>query len=142
MRSLFIVGLLLLGGCQPQLASTMPCMEDGDPMGDPTVTDSFRITLVSNPVVLVPGSQTAMLVRIDREPGFDLPVLVEVFGLPDGVWWQSREEREEDPDGIVIVYLNTSEDGAGDFTVPNFVVQGSDGTGLRQTDHGIYQVAP
>jgi len=144
MRTIFMLLVSIsLTGCLTALgtpACEMPdAGPDTGPVGDPTVTDHFRITLLTNPVVLVPDEGTAVMVRIDRAPGYDLPVLVELFGMPEGVDWLSREEREEDPDGIVIVYLHTDEFGARDFTVPHFVVQGSDGTGLRQSDHGVYE---
>lgn len=137
----FVFIVVCLASCN--VSGQASCsVTDAAMSNDSSVSSGFHVTLITNPVVLIPDEQTAIMVRVDRAPGYDLPVLVELFGMPEGVDWLSREERVEDPDGIIILYLNTDEFGARNFTVPHFVVQGSDGTGLRETDHGVYDASP
>ena len=42
------------------------------------------------------GGRTTLDVHVDRRGGFDAPVLVELAGLPDGLFTQAREARVGD----------------------------------------------
>jgi hypothetical protein len=132
---------LLQTGCTTaHVVEDAPCEASTAPE-DTTVTTGFRLTVLTPLVVLVPGEQTTLLVRIDRSPGFDAPILVRTAGLPEGVFSQPRENRLEDVDGIVVLILWMSSDSPGDFRVPNFVVQGSDGEGLLNIDRANFAIA-
>lgn len=124
-------------GCTPP---SEPCIAEEAPE-DSTVSQGFRLTVLTPHVILTAGEETALLVRIDRAPGFDTPVLVQPAGLPDGILCQPRENRPEDVDGVVVLILTTSEEGPGDFRVPNFVVQGTDGEGLQHIDRATFEPA-
>jgi hypothetical protein len=124
-------------GCTTHVP-TEPCTTDVAPE-DATVSQGFRLTVLTPHVVLAADESTTLLVRIDRAPGFDTPVLVQPAGLPDGVFCQPRENRPEDVDGVVVLILVTSEEGPGEYRVPNFVVQGTDGEGLQHTDRVTFE---
>ena len=104
---------------------------------DPTIRD-FRLTVLTNPVMLVAGESSMVEIRVERAPGYTRPILLTPWGLPDGVDYLSRENRPGE-DITVLVY-HVSEDGVGPFSVPNYVIQGDDGTGLRESTPARYEV--
>lgn len=108
--------------------------------GDPTLHD-FRLTPLTNPVVLVAGQTATLQVRVERAPGYTLPILIDLWSLPDGVDYVNRENRVGED--ITTFTLHVSEDGAvGPIGVANYAIQGSDGTGLRESTPAHYEIIP
>lgn len=96
---------------------------------DPTIRD-FRLTVLTNPVTLTPGSTTDIQIRVERAPGYTNPVLLVPWGLPD-VLYQDRENRVGED--ITTIRVSVPEDSTLPSGEGNCVIDGSDGTGLRES---------
>lgn len=129
--------LALLAGCETSVTTPVICVGDAGIQGDAAPdsgTDSgieFFTLSVIQPVELVPGEDTVVLVEVLRADGYTSPVLLEVSGLPDAVTSHDRENRQGE--ATTEIYLHTDEQGPGDFRIPRFTVSATDGTGLRHT---------
>lgn len=139
---------ILLVGCYE--TPTCPLPEDAGPADagvDAPAVDSgilagdFRMTVVTAPIQVRHGEDVTVLVRIDRGPGFDDPILIRSLGIPEEVTLHPRENRPEDIDGITPVVIHAG-DGSQVTTGTPFVIQGTDGRGLVHNSRVVIEVTP
>lgn len=130
MKKTLALLLFCLGGCMNPTACPTPPEREVDPF-----TVDFRVLVMNDPIVLIPGVDTEIIVQVLRHPDFDTPVLLSAFALPEYVSVHSRENREEDIDGITVLVVRTTSlersggESPGFYRFPRFVVQGTDGEG-------------
>ena len=104
-------------------------IDAGPPDTGPRGTPGFTLD-VEDPVLVVDRlSHTVLRAHVVRTGGLEAPVLVELWGLPDGVFAQAREDRPGDL--VTEVTIEASEDATPVERTP-FAVQAS-ALGLRQT---------
>lgn len=96
----------------------------------------FRLVLVDPPPSILRGETSPLRVHIERVGGFDAPVLIDLWGLPDTVWAQARESRVGDD--VVELTLEASEDGEPVEERP-FAVQAS-ALGIRRVERTTISV--
>ena len=113
------------------------------PVPDATTRDApddrrpdFRLVLVDPPIAVVRGESAPLRVRIDREGGFDAPILIDLWGLPDTLFAQARESRVGDD--VLEITVEASEDAALVEGTP-FAVQAS-ARGIRRTERTTISV--
>jgi hypothetical protein len=137
-----LVALALAAGCAtpPTPHDTLnPTPRDGSTAHDVgSERAGFFLVAASAPLEVRAGGRTTLDVRVERRGGFDAPVLVELAGLPDGVFAQAREARVGD--SITQLTIEAGDD-APAVDAAAFVVQAS-ALGLRQTARLTIRVVP
>ena len=148
----FVFGLCLVcSACSPTVPALRPgpldsarldSGSDADPRADAEHADTspvdapdtrapdFRLVLLDAPLAIERGRTSLLRLRIERIGGFDAPVLVDLWGLPDTVWAQARESRPGDL--ITEITVEASEDAAPVEDSP-FAVQAS-ALGIRRVE--------
>jgi hypothetical protein len=96
----------------------------------------FRLVLLDPPISVARGETAPLHVRIDRVGGFEAPVLIDLWGLPDTLWAQARESRAGD--GVVEITVEASEDAEVVEATP-FAVQAS-ALGIRRVERTTISV--
>ena len=96
----------------------------------------FTLSIDDPALVVAPTTQTLLHARVTRTGGFGAPVLVELWGLPDGVFAQAREARVGD--GVTEVTIEAGEDAVRVESAP-FAVSAS-ALGFRQTTRATLSV--
>lgn len=144
MRTL-LVSLVVLFAVGCTTVTLAPCdipdsgvMGDSQVMGDagtdanvdPTIRD-FRLTVLTNPITLTAGTTVDLQIRVERAPNYTNPVLLVPWGLPDGADYQNRENRAGED--ITTIHVRVPDDAEIPSGEGNYVIDGSDGTGLRES---------
>lgn len=131
---LFSFLILHCTGCVYSRVTTT-CQEptpDAGVVDDGSVSSGdYILSTLFDSVSLSRSTSVDVEVVVDRDPGYSEPVLVELWGLPDGVFVQPRENRMGDPGGMTRLVLRASEESWTGET--NIAVRGSDGQGLQHT---------
>lgn len=117
----------------------MPISRDGSTPHDiGSERPGFVLVTPATALEVHAGGRTTLDVHVDRRGGFDAPVLVELAGLPDGLFVQAREARVGDT--ITQLTIEAGDD-APPIDMAPFVVQAS-AQGLRQSARLTIRVLP
>lgn len=126
-RSLLAAFLVFCSACATRPPPT-PIDATTDAMARPGPR-TFTLTVIDDDLEVARGERIPLDVRIQRQGGFDAPVLVELAGLPDGLDTLARESRPGDE--LTTLTIVANEDGV-PIERAAFVVQASTLDGLRQ----------
>lgn len=136
--SVFLVSVLFLVGCYENEVSCPVTSDAGPPVfvdaelpapspcpENPWLReDDFSVHVLTPIVELRPGTETTILVCVERGARFEEPVILLNSWAPEYVWVEVRENRPEDADGVTAIRVRTVSleasggESPGEFRVP------------------------
>lgn len=159
--SVFLVSVLFLVGCYesevscPVVDAGPVAVADADlPAPSPCPEnpwlreDDFSVHVLTPIVELRPGTETTILVCVQRGARFEEPVILVNSWAPEYVQVEIRENRPEDTDGVTAIRVRTvsleeSDGGSpGEFRAPRMSFSASEGFDLSHTFTVDFTVGP